>query len=103
MAPAAQIGTFKSSNTYIVDLFLGGNGPASSNPKDAKVHNSPIRYVPRKAIEGQIARIVEYAQQYDSDKLPIRARLRDAVAALERDDFRLVNLGDDRRHGRRAP
>lgn len=67
------------------------------------MHNSPIPYVPREAIEGQIARIVEYAKQHDADKLPIRARLRDAVAALERDDFRLVHLGDDRRHGRWAP
>jgi hypothetical protein len=103
MAPAVQIATFKSSNTYIVDLILGGNGPASSNLKDAKMQISPIPYVPRKAIEGQIARIVEYAKQHDSDKLPIRARLRDAVAALERDEFRLVHLDDDRRHGRRAP
>ena len=62
--------------------------------------NSPIPYLPRKAIEDQIARIVEYAKQHDTDKLPIRARLRDAVAALERDHFRLGHFGNDPRRQR---
>ena len=67
-----------------------------------KVLSTPPR-IPRQAIKCSIDRLITYAKAHTDDKQPIRCWLRDAVVALERDDFRLVHLGVDRRHGRRAP
>lgn len=49
-------------------------------------------WVPREAIQSQIAAITDYAIAFEQERLWIRGYLRNALAALDRDNFELVQV-----------